>query len=135
MKMSTVVRSTTKMVSPFLVTYAAYLMIYGHLSPPGGGFQGGVILAVAVILLITSHGYRKVRKRFRFNWASLVESSAGDTPRSPGGWRESPSGGFYSNFLHTEGGVILPFNVLVGLEVGAAFTFVFYILLRWVESD
>lgn len=121
------------MVSPFLVTYAAYLMIYGHLSP-GGGFQGGVILAVAVILLITSHGYRKVRKRFRFNWASLVESSAG-TLLVLLGMAGITFGGFYSNFLHTEGGVILPFNVLVGLEVGAAFTFVFYILLRWVESD
>ncbi len=63
MKMSTVVRTTTKLISPFLVTYAVYLMVYGHLSP-GGGFQAGVVLAVSVILLITSHGYKKVRKRF-----------------------------------------------------------------------
>ncbi|NJE60358.1 Na(+)/H(+) antiporter subunit B [Thermococcus sp. 21S7] len=133
MKMSTVVRSTTKMVSPFLVTYAAYIMLYGHLSP-GGGFQGGVILAVAVILLITSHGYKKVRKRFHFNWASLIESSAGAMLVLLG-IAGIAFGAFYSNFLPTEGGIILPFNIIVGLEVGAAFTFVFYILLRWVESD
>ncbi|CAD5244886.1 Na(+)/H(+) antiporter subunit B [Thermococcus camini] len=133
MKMSTVVRTTTKMVSPFLVTYAAYLMLYGHISP-GGGFQGGVILAVAVILLITSHGYVKVRRKFHFNWASLIESSAGVLLVLLG-IAGLGLGAFYSNFLPTEGGIILPFNVIVGLEVGAAFTFVFYILLRWVESD
>ena len=133
MKMSTVVRTTTKMVSPFLVTYAAYLMLYGHLSP-GGGFQGGVILAVAVVMLITSHGYAKVRRRFHFNWASLMESSAGLLLVLLG-LAGLVSGAFYANFLPTEGGIILPFNVIVGLEVGAAFTFVFYILLRWVESD
>ncbi|AHL23295.1 Na(+)/H(+) antiporter subunit B [Thermococcus nautili] len=133
MKMSVVVRTTTKMVSPFLVTYAAYLMLYGHVSP-GGGFQGGVILAVAVILLITSHGYRKVRRRFHFNWASLIESSAG-VMLVLLGVVGLMAGAFYANFLDTEGGIILPFNVIVGLEVGAAFTFVFYILLRWVESD
>lgn len=131
--MSTVVRTTTKMVSPFLVTYAAYLMLYGHISP-GGGFQGGVILAVAVILLITSHGYVKVRRKFHFNWASLIESSAGVLLVLLG-IAGLGLGAFYSNFLPTEGGIILPFNVIVGLEVGAAFTFVFYILLRWVESD
>ncbi|AEK73728.1 MULTISPECIES: Na(+)/H(+) antiporter subunit B [Thermococcus] len=133
MKMSTVVRTTTKMVSPFLVTYAAYLMLYGHVSP-GGGFQGGVILAVAVILLITSHGYGKVRRKFHFNWAGLIESSAGALLVLLG-IAGLGLGAFYSNFLPTEGGIILPFNVIVGLEVGAAFTFVFYILLRWVESD
>ncbi|WP_148883437.1 Na(+)/H(+) antiporter subunit B [Thermococcus aciditolerans] len=133
MKMSTVVRTTTKMVSPFLVTYAAYLMLYGHVSP-GGGFQGGVILAVAVILLITSHGYSKVRRKFHFNWAGLIESSAGALLVLLG-IAGLGLGAFYSNFLPTEGGIILPFNVIVGLEVGAAFTFVFYILLRWVESD
>nr|WP_206206114.1 Na(+)/H(+) antiporter subunit B [Thermococcus sp. JdF3] len=131
--MSTVVRTTTKMVSPFLVTYAAYLMLYGHVSP-GGGFQGGVILAVAVILLITSHGYGKVRRKFHFNWAGLIESSAGALLVLLG-IAGLGLGAFYSNFLPTEGGIILPFNVIVGLEVGAAFTFVFYILLRWVESD
>ncbi len=133
MKMSTVVRSTTKMVSPFLVTYAAYIMLYGHKSP-GGGFQGGVILAVAVILLITSHGYAKVRRRFHFNWASLIESSAASLLVLLG-LTGLAFGAFYANFLPTEGGIILPFNVIVGLEVGAAFTFAFYILLRWVESD
>ena len=76
MKMSLIVRTTTKLVSPFLVTYSTYLMIYGHLSP-GGGFQAGVILAVSIILLITSHGYKKVRKAFKFWEVQLIEGVSG----------------------------------------------------------
>jgi len=51
-------------------------------------------------------------------------------------------GGFFYNFLKggrfgslVSGGIVPLFNIAVGLKVGAAFTFLFYILLRWVESD
>ncbi|AHF80750.1 Na(+)/H(+) antiporter subunit B [Thermococcus paralvinellae] len=140
MKMSTVVRTTTKLVSPFLVTYAAYLMVYGHLSP-GGGFQAGVILAVSVILLITSHGYKKVRKKFKFKEVGIIESSSAIFLVSLG-LVGVLFGGFFYNFLNggkfgslVSGGIVPLFNIAVGLKVGAAFTFLFYILLRWVESD
>ncbi len=140
MKMSTVVRTTTKLISPFLVTYAVYLMVYGHLSP-GGGFQAGVVLAVSVILLITSHGYKKVRKRFKFKEVGMIENISAVFLVSLGliGFM---FGSFFYNFLTKgkfgsviSGGIIPLFNVSIGLKVGAAFTFVFYILLRWVESD
>ncbi|WP_367883522.1 MnhB domain-containing protein [Thermococcus peptonophilus] len=75
--MSLVVRTTTKLVAPpFLVTYGAYLTIYGYESPPGGGFQAGVIFAVSVILLMTAYGYRRTRKHFPLMTVQLVESSA-----------------------------------------------------------
>ncbi|MFW6144032.1 MAG: MnhB domain-containing protein, partial [Candidatus Natronoplasma sp.] len=67
MMMSPIVRTTTKLVSPFLVSYSLYLMFYGHLSP-GGGFQAGVILAVSVIILITSYGDERVRERINDRW-------------------------------------------------------------------
>lgn len=140
MKMSLIVRTTTKLISPFLVAYSAYLMIYGHLSP-GGGFQAGVILAVSVILLITSHGYKRVRKTFKFWEVQLIEGTSG-------GFLVLLAtvgvllGGFFYNFLRggnfgslLSGGIIPLFNIGVALKVGAAFTFMFYILLRWVERD
>ena len=140
MKMSTIVRTTTKLVSPFLVTYAAYLMVYGHLSP-GGGFQAGVILAVSVILLITSHGYKKVRKRFKFKEVGIIESVSAVFLVSLG-LIGIVFGGFFYNFINggrfgsvISGGIIPPFNIAIALKVGAAYTLVFYILLRWVESD
>ncbi len=138
MKMSSIVRNSAKLVSPFLVTYGAYLIIHGHVSP-GGGFQGGVILAVSVILLITSHGYTTVRKKFRLEMVRLIESTsivllialacAGVI-----------GGSFFYNFLKGgtpgtlfSGGTVALVNSIIGLEVGVAFTLLFYMLLRRAE--
>ncbi len=133
--MSLVVRTTTKLMSPFLVAYAAYLMIYGQMSP-GGGFQAGVILAVSVVLLIVSHGYRSVKKRFKMREVGAIEgvSALGLVLLGLTGML---FGGFFYNFLKGwwSGGTVVLFNIGVGLKVGAAFVLVFYVMLRWVESD
>ncbi len=140
MKMTKIVRTTTKLLSPFLVTYSAYLMVYGHLSP-GGGFQAGVILSVSVILLITAYGYERVKETFRFKEVQLIESLSGFSLLILG-LLGVIFGAFYYNFIPKgefgtlySGGIIPIFNVIVGLKVGATFTLLFYIMLRWVESD
>jgi len=126
-KMSLIARTTSKLVAPFLVTYAAYLMLYGAYSP-GGGFQAGVILAVAVILLITSHGYRKVRKRFRKKAVSSLETSSG-------------LGIAFLllllalTSLNPNENLIGSFNILAGIKVGAAFVLIFYSLIAFLERD
>ncbi len=133
--MSLVVRTTTKLMSPFLVAYAAYLMIYGQMSP-GGGFQAGVILAVSVVLLIVSQGYRSVKKRFKMREVGAIEgvSALGLVLLGLAGML---FGGFFYNFLKGwwSGGTVVLFNIGVALKVGAAFVMVFYVMLRWVESD
>ncbi len=140
MRMSSIVRNSSKLVSPFLVAYGAYMILYGHITP-GGGFQGGVILAVSVILLITSHGYKAVQETFSVKVVKTIESQSllliiilsiiGLF-----------SGSYFYNFLKGgepgtlfSGGTVVIFNILIGLEVGAAFTLLFYMLLRWTESD
>ena len=42
--------SCTNLVLPILLTLGLYIIIHGHLSP-GGGFQGGVLIAGAVALI------------------------------------------------------------------------------------
>ena len=140
MRMSYIVRTSSRLVSPFLVAYGAYMIVNGHITP-GGGFQGGVILAVGVILLITSHGYKAVQETFSVRLVKYIES-------------QSLMmmiiisiiglffGSYFLNFLKGgepgtlfSGGTVVLFNVLIGLEVGAAFTLLFYMLLRWTESD
>lgn len=39
----------SRMISPFIMIYALYVIFHGHYSP-GGGFQGGTMLGAAVIL-------------------------------------------------------------------------------------
>ncbi|MEA1916920.1 MAG: hydrogen gas-evolving membrane-bound hydrogenase subunit E [Campylobacterota bacterium] len=43
-----------KLLFPIILLYGIYVMVYGHLSP-GGGFQGGVIVASGALLLLISH--------------------------------------------------------------------------------
>ncbi|AEH24322.1 MnhB domain-containing protein [Pyrococcus yayanosii] len=127
MKMSIVARTTTKLVSPFLVTYAIYLMLYST-DAPGGGFQAGVVLAVAVVLLITSHGYKKVRKRFRKKVVGTFESAFGLAVVTLLLFVVAlslPPSNYY----------VVPFNVLVAVKVGSAFTLIFYTLTAFLERD
>lgn len=140
MKMSIIVRTATKLISPFLVVYSFYLMTFGHLTP-GGGFQAGVILSASIILLITAQGYKEIRESFKPQAVRLLEGISAISIVTLAILGLS-FGEFFLNFARGgefgnlfSGGIIPFFNILVGLEVGAAFTFLFHILLRWIESD
>ena len=57
-----IIRTISRMVIPFIQIYALYVLMHGHYSP-GGGFQGGVIMGAAFVLLIISHGLVYARKK------------------------------------------------------------------------
>ena len=46
---SFVVRTTCKLMVPFLQVFGLYVLFHGHESP-GGGFQGGAIIGASIIL-------------------------------------------------------------------------------------
>ena len=48
-------------IIPLCFVYIFYIILHGHLSP-GGGFQGGVIVAAAVLLLYLGYGYKTTAK-------------------------------------------------------------------------
>lgn len=60
---SVVVEVTTRIMVPLLQVFAIYVILHGHYSP-GGGFQGGVILAASIILLRLTLGNRESHKHF-----------------------------------------------------------------------
>ena len=49
MSQQTLVRVIAKMTIPFILVFGLYVILHGEIGP-GGGFQGGVILAAAFIL-------------------------------------------------------------------------------------
>ncbi len=61
-----ILRVMTKMFIPFILVFGFYVITHGEIGP-GGGFQGGVILATAFILYALLYGrnalYRIVRPR------------------------------------------------------------------------
>lgn len=57
-----IVSRVCKLMIPFIQIYGLYVIAHGHHSP-GGGFQGGVILAAGFLLLALSHNLRTLTER------------------------------------------------------------------------
>ena len=58
----TIVRTVCRLLVPFIQLFGLYVIMHGH-SSPGGGFQGGVILASSYILLAVADGIDVVNRR------------------------------------------------------------------------
>lgn len=52
-----ILRIGTKLILPFILLFALYVQFHGEYGP-GGGFQAGVIVAAAVILIALTFGMR-----------------------------------------------------------------------------
>jgi multicomponent Na+:H+ antiporter subunit B len=57
--LSVIVRTICDIFAWFLAIFGAYVIIHGHLSP-GGGFQGGAVVATFLALLLVAHGGKKL---------------------------------------------------------------------------
>ena len=55
-----IVRVTARFVAPIIQIFALYVLFHGHYSP-GGGFQGGVMIAASILLLRVALGSRETR--------------------------------------------------------------------------
>lgn len=58
-----VVEGVSSVLVPFIQIFALYVITHGHYGP-GGGFQGGVILAASMMLLRLSLGEEYEHRRF-----------------------------------------------------------------------
>ena len=136
MERSQIVTMISRKLVPFILLFGLYLISYGHLSP-GGGFQGGVVLASGIILLFLSHGFTLVQMSFSerrlsltvlglvflfllLGWAGLILGKHFlSNILLLGEVGEIPSAGF-----------ILLLNMIIGLKVGAGITLICFYLFR-----
>ncbi|NGM71219.1 pesticidal protein Cry4Aa [Natronolimnobius sp. AArcel1] len=58
---SPVVKTAARMLTPFVVVFGIYLTLFGT-SLPGGAFQGGVVMASAIVLIALSFGFEPTRQ-------------------------------------------------------------------------
>ena len=68
-----IVSLVSRVVSPFIMLFALYVIFHGHYSP-GGGFQGGTMLAAAVILVRLAAGSEISQLQFKKKWGTPVGS-------------------------------------------------------------
>lgn len=66
-----VVELACRIMAPFILLFGFYVLVHGHLSP-GGGFQGGAILAATIILLRLSLGKKRTSRKFPTNLAIIL---------------------------------------------------------------
>ena len=88
---SIIVQTVCSLLVPFIQLFALYVIFHGHYGP-GGGFQGGVLLAVSFILqrlyLGKDVSYRKLSPQLALAFAAigmLIFGLAGIIPMVTGG--------------------------------------------------
>ncbi len=132
MPASSIVSAGSKLIFPAIILLGAYVFIHGHLTP-GGGFQGGTIIATGFLLMLIA--YRDFS--ISHNVLSVIESFAGIGFVTFGLLGFMNGGTFLQNFMGTgvlndliSGGVIPVIYILVGFKVAAELTGLIYTILH-----
>ena len=71
--MTKIVRTTADVFYPFCLAFGLYVVIHGHLTP-GGGFQGGAVMATGSALLLVAHSYEDITGRLRKTALKICEA-------------------------------------------------------------
>ncbi len=127
-------KTASQLLFPIIILFGIYVMVYGHLSP-GGGFQGGVIIASGVLLLLISH------KEFEVPHSviTLIETFAGISYVLIGLIGLVVLDKFLGNFLPNNisdmglllsGGIIPIIYIIVGIKVGSEMSMITQNLIK-----
>jgi multicomponent Na+:H+ antiporter subunit B len=121
-KASEILKSGTSFLLPLIILFGVYIFTHGHLTP-GGGFQGGVVIASAIVLLLLADTNMHPNHNI-LNW---LESLSGAFYIAMGILGLVLAGGFLDNRFLPLGefgrifsaGAIPIIYSLIGLKVGA----------------
>lgn len=118
---SELVQTTVQYLLPIIFLFGVYIFLNGHLTP-GGGFQGGAVIASGIVLLFLALPYAKLRHAL----LSLLESLSGFGYVLVGIFGLVLAGGFLDNRFLPLGnygellsaGAIPLIYTFIGLKVG-----------------
>ena len=116
-----IVQNGAQILAPLIAIFAAYIVMHGHLGP-GGGFQGGAVVASCVLLLLLA----RPDYRIKLAHLSVMELLAGVLIVLVGVAGIIVAGGFLDNRVLPLGefgdffsaGAIPVLSVLLGAKVG-----------------
>ena len=111
-------------ILPLTLVYIFYVILHGHLSP-GGGFQGGVLMVAAVLLIHLGHGHEITTRILPLGAMRKVEGFAVTMYIAIAFAGIAMGANFCSNFLYMNGnpgdlissGTISLMDEAVGLNV------------------
>lgn len=71
--MSLIVKTVTRVTIGVIFLFGGYIVTHGHLTP-GGGFAGGVIIALGYVLYVLAYGKAEAEELASKKVAAVVES-------------------------------------------------------------
>ena len=71
--MSKIVKTITAVAFPFVMIYGLYVIAHGHLTP-GGGFQGGAVVASGLAMILVAYGSVWTMGKVKEKHLSVLES-------------------------------------------------------------
>jgi multisubunit Na+/H+ antiporter MnhB subunit len=74
--MTLIVKTVTRLTVAVILLYGIYIVLHGHLTP-GGGFAGGVIIALAFVNLLLAFGKEVALKKASLAVMEVFESFGG----------------------------------------------------------
>ncbi|NQU74218.1 MAG: hypothetical protein HQ547_05885 [Candidatus Omnitrophica bacterium] len=140
--MSLIVKTITRLTVGLILLYGIYIVFHGHISP-GGGFAGGVIIALSFIHIMLAYGKEVAFKKLSKSTASFFES-LGAILFLAIALLGFTGGYFFLNFISKgepfklfSAGMIPLCNIAIALKVGAGLfaIFVVLVLLRLESED
>jgi len=136
--MTIIIKTVNRLIVGMIFLYGIYIILHGHLTP-GGGFGGGVVLALGFMSVLLAYG-----RDFTLKWLRLG-SLRGLEHASPllflilGFAGMAWGSAFLANVLSKgklfallSSGIILPLNIVIGLKVGLS---LFLVVLAMAEFD
>lgn len=132
--MSLIVKTITRLTVGLILLYGIYIVLHGHICP-GGGFAGGVIIALSFIHLMLAYGKEVAFKKLSKAAASFFESM-GAILFLTIALLGFTGGYFFLNFISKgepfrlfSAGIIPPCNIAISLKVGAGLFAIFVALV------
>jgi len=132
--MSLIVKTITRLTVGLIMLYGVYIVLHGHVSP-GGGFAGGVIIALSFVHLMLAYGKEVAFKKLSKAAASFFES-LGAMLFLGIALLGFAGGYFFLNFIAKgkpfklfSAGIIPLCNIAISLKVGAGLFAIFVVLV------
>jgi len=135
--MSVIVKTITRFTVWLIFLYGLYIVAHGHLSP-GGGFAGGVIVALSYVHLTLAYGKNFVMERTNRSIMHTLEALGGLLYVLIGIVGLYVVGSFLANFLGVgklyylqSAGYIPILNIIICIKVGMGLYLVFFYLASY----
>lgn len=132
--MTFIVKTVTRISVWMILLYGFYIILHGHLTP-GGGFGGGVIIALAFLNVMLAYGRKYTASWLNISFLHDVEAASAIMFLVMGVLGISLGGAFLANFISKgqlfhliSAGSILPLNIIIGIKVGMSLFLVVWTL-------